>query len=202
MRYLRPLGAFLLGFTWLYLVQIQFRGFLAARQVSADYFRFFGAEHQDLALFTVKVALHLIPEALAMIGGLMLSAFWFKGKRGVNAAAFAFGAVVSYVFWLVVYHAAARAREHGTASVNWSELFAQFQAPWWTAPALLSPSLVLPLASGLQHVPTSCRIALRPNPSLEPTSSGTARKPAVWLLKHLHTSGLRAAPPGSAQLER
>jgi hypothetical protein len=43
---------------------------------------------------------------------------------------------------------------------------------------------------------------LRPNPSLEPTSSGTARKPAVWLLEHLHTSGLRAAPPGSAQLER
>jgi len=42
----------------------------------------------------------------------------------------------------------------------------------------------------------------RPNPSLEPTSSGTARKPAVRLLEHLHTSGLRAAPPVSSQLER
>ena len=41
-----------------------------------------------------------------------------------------------------------------------------------------------------------------PNPSLEPTSSGTARKPAVWLLEHLHTPGLRAVPAGSAQLER
>jgi hypothetical protein len=40
------------------------------------------------------------------------------------------------------------------------------------------------------------------NPSLEPTSSGTARKPAVRQLVHRHTSGLRAAPPGSAQLER
>jgi hypothetical protein len=46
------------------------------------------------------------------------------------------------------------------------------------------------------------RRATTPNPSLEPTSSGAARKPAVWLLEHLHTSGLRAAPPGSAQLER
>jgi hypothetical protein len=43
---------------------------------------------------------------------------------------------------------------------------------------------------------------LRPNPSLERTSSGVPRKPAVLQLVYPRTSGLRGTPPGSAQLER
>ena len=40
------------------------------------------------------------------------------------------------------------------------------------------------------------------NPSLERTSSGMPRKPAVRQVVYRHTSGLRSTPPGSAQLER
>jgi hypothetical protein len=43
---------------------------------------------------------------------------------------------------------------------------------------------------------------LRHNPSLERTHSGVAYKPAVWLFQHVHTPGLHATPPRSAQLER
>jgi hypothetical protein len=43
---------------------------------------------------------------------------------------------------------------------------------------------------------------MRPNHSLEPTSFGKRRKPAVRQFQHRHTSGLRRSPPGSAQLER
>jgi hypothetical protein len=46
------------------------------------------------------------------------------------------------------------------------------------------------------------RLTVSPNPSLERTSSGIPRKPAVRQLEHRHTSGLRGTPPGSAQLER
>jgi hypothetical protein len=41
-----------------------------------------------------------------------------------------------------------------------------------------------------------------PNPSLERTTSGMPRKPAVFQFVYRHTSGLRGTPPGSAQLER
>jgi len=46
------------------------------------------------------------------------------------------------------------------------------------------------------------RSPMKPNPSLERTSSGMPRKPAVRQVVHRHTSGLRATPPGPAQLER
>ncbi len=139
MRLIRSLLPFFNGFVWLYIVLIQLRGFMAARQVPVEYFRFFGKEHQELALFTTNVALHLIPEALALIAGVVISAYLFKGSRSLNAAMFALGAVVSYVFWLVFYQATAQANVNGEPSLNWQELLAQFQAPWWAAPALLSP---------------------------------------------------------------
>ena len=46
------------------------------------------------------------------------------------------------------------------------------------------------------------RLRVRPNPSLERTSSGLPRKPAVLQLVYPRTSGLRSTPAGSAQLER
>jgi hypothetical protein len=46
------------------------------------------------------------------------------------------------------------------------------------------------------------RSAVRPNHSLEPTSSGKRRKPGVRQSNYRHTPGLRRSPPGSAQLER
>ena len=45
-------------------------------------------------------------------------------------------------------------------------------------------------------------IQVRPNPTLDRTSSGMPRKPAVRQFVYRHTSGLRSTPPGSAQLER
>jgi len=43
---------------------------------------------------------------------------------------------------------------------------------------------------------------MTPNPSLERTSSGMPRKPAVLQSVYPRTSGLRVTPAGSAQLER
>jgi len=96
MRLIRLLPPFFIGFALLYIVLIQLRGFMAARQVPTEYFRFFGKEHQELALF---------------------------------------------IFWLVYYQAVAQAQVHGEPNLNWQELVAQLQAPWWAAPALLSPAV-------------------------------------------------------------
>jgi len=139
MRMIQSLPPFFFGFAWLYLVLIQLRGFMAARQVPEGYLRFFGNENQELVLLTTNVALHLVPEALVLIGGVTLSAYLFKGSRGFNAAMFALGAAVSYVFCLVFYQAVAQAQAHATPSLSWQHLLAQFQVPWWAAPALLSP---------------------------------------------------------------
>ena len=141
MRLIRLLPPFFIGFALLYIVLIQLRGFMAARQVPTEYFRFFGKEHQELALFTTNVVLHLVPEALVLVGGVVASVYLLNGSRVLNAATFALGAVVSYIFWLVYYQAVAQAQVHGEPNLNWQELVAQLQAPWWAAPALLSPAV-------------------------------------------------------------
>jgi hypothetical protein len=147
MRLIRSLPPFVFGFSCLYVVLIQLRGFMAAREVPVEYFRFFGNEHQQLALFTTNVALHLVPEALLLIGSAALSAYLFKGSRRFNAAMFALGAVVSYAFCLMFYQAVAQTQSNGKPSLNWQELVAQFHAPWWTVPALLSP--IIGVAAGV-----------------------------------------------------
>ena len=143
MHFTRSLLPFSIGFGLLYVVLIELRGFLAARQIPVEYFRFFGKEHQELALFTSSVALHLIPEALVLIGGVLFCTGTLKGSRSFNAGMFALGAVVSYCFWLVFYQVAAQAQLTGAPGLNWQGLFRQIQAPWWATPALLSPLIGL-----------------------------------------------------------
>jgi hypothetical protein len=73
---------------------------------------------------------------------------------------------------------------------------------WGTTPATV---LTIPAPQVRIDGVTSLRLgvtSLRPNPSLELTHYGMPRKPAVRQFVYRHTSGLRAMPPRSAQLER
>jgi len=159
MRLSRSLPPFFLGFVWLYFVLITLRGFMAALQVPVEYFMFFGKAHQELALFTANVALHLVPEALAFIAGVLLSAYLFRGSRGFSAAMFALGAIASYIIWLLLYQAVAQAQVNGTTGLSWQDLLTPFHAPWWAAPALLSP--IIGLAAGIWLVTKGKHAAVR-----------------------------------------
>jgi hypothetical protein len=149
MRLIKSLPPVFFGFALLYAVLIQLRGYMAARQVPVEYFKFFGKEHQELALFTTNVALHLVPEALVLTGGVVLSVYLFKGSRGFTCAMFTVGAIVSYFFWLVFYWAIAQSQVNGTLGLSWRELLAPFHAPWWNLPTLLSPVIGLGVGTWL-----------------------------------------------------
>ena len=139
MRLLRPFLSFAIGFGFLYFVLVEVRGFMAARGVPAGYFSFFGKEHQELALFAMNMALHLVPEVILLVSGMAVCTLLLKGRRVFNAAMFAVGAAVSYAFWLLFYQFAAHAQTAGAPVLNWQELLRSFQGPWWASPSLVSP---------------------------------------------------------------
>ena len=139
MRISRSLLPFCIGFGLLYVVLIELRGFLAARQVPIEYFRFFGKEHQELSLFITNVVLHLVPESIVLILGVLVCSRALKGSSTFNAGILAFGAAVSYFFWLLFYQVVAHTQTGAESQRFWQDFLRQFSAPWWAMPALLSP---------------------------------------------------------------
>ena len=107
--------------------------FLAARQVPIEYFRFFGEEHQELSLFITNVVLHLVPESIVLILGVLVCSRALKGSSTFNAGILAFGAAVSYFFWLLFYQVVAHTQTGAESQRFWQDFLRQFSAPWWPA---------------------------------------------------------------------
>ena len=138
-----------MGFGLMYLVLIELRGFLAARQIPVGYFRFFGKEHQEFALFLSKIGLHLAPESLALIGGVIVCTQVLRGSRSANTRTLALGAAASYCFWLLFHHVIGQAQQTGAPGFDWAGFARQFQVPWWALPSLLSPFVGLAVGAWL-----------------------------------------------------
>lgn len=139
MHIARLLVAFSTGFGLLYLVLIEVRGFLAARQIPKTYFDYFGKENQELSLFVMNVFLHLIPESLLFCGALILLARVLKGNVLSTTLSIALGAILSYVFWITFYFVVSQADDSNSVGIPWAQLPRQFLVPWWAVPNLLSP---------------------------------------------------------------
>ena len=145
MRALRLTFAFVYGFALMYFVCIWVAGFMAARQIPQEYFRFFasyGSAGKEVALALLGIALHLLPTLLLLSAGILAATFASKQNRRVIGVAAVLGAASSYCFWLVYFSTLGT---NGTWSLS-AALAPYFQAPWWAWPNMVAPFLGLALA--------------------------------------------------------
>ena len=138
---LRPL-AFIYGFFLMYFVCIWFTGFMAARQISREYFRFFatyGAAGKEAAHAVLNIALHLFPTVLLLGAGVFLATkVSSEGSRTIGLATI-LGGAASYVFWLIYFST----QDQDQAWSLSAALASYIQAPWWAWPAIAAPILGL-----------------------------------------------------------
>ena len=140
--------AFAYGFALMYFVCIWFTGFMAARQVSREYFRFFapyGPTGREAALALLGVAQHLLPTILLLGLGVLLATHVARQDRRAIGRSTVLGCALSYAFWLVYYSVLG---SEGTWSLS-AMLGPYVHAPWWALPTLLAPFLGLALAYSL-----------------------------------------------------
>jgi hypothetical protein len=147
MQRLRYVAAFVYGFVLSYFVVIWLAGFMAARQVPAEYFGYFAAYGQfgrEAALALLSLVTHFIPTLCLLSAGLLLPAWLAQSsRRQVGIAALA-GALASYAFWLYFY---SLPRNGGTSPSE--ALLALLRAPWWALPAVVGPLVGFVMAYAL-----------------------------------------------------
>ena len=132
MRNLRFAAALAYGFVVFYFVWVWFGGFMAARRVPSSFFKSVG---QEPALALISLGFHFVPTVALLLLCSLLFALPFKGHAQAVARTVVVGAVVSYVFWLLLF--AAQSTSQGASFIT--ELLRSFHAPWWGWPALAAP---------------------------------------------------------------
>ena len=137
MQRLRYAAAFAYGFVLSYFVVIWLAGFMAARQVPAEYFGYFAAYGQfgrEAALALLSLVTHFTPTLCLLSAGLLLPAWLAPScRRNVGFSALA-GALASYAFWLYFYSLPSNG---GTSPSE--GLLALVRAPWWALPSVVGP---------------------------------------------------------------
>jgi hypothetical protein len=137
--------AFGYGFVLMYFVAIWLTGFLAARAVPVEYFRYFssmGEGGKIAAHALLSLGLHALPTALCLLAGTAAAAYLPSTHRRTVGLFVIAGAVVSYVFWVSFYSFTPPLSEFSPFSV----IQPYIQAPWWLWPQLASPAVALLLA--------------------------------------------------------
>jgi len=140
--------AFVYGFFLMYFVYIWFTGFMAARQISPEYFGYFatyGRVGKDAAHAVLSVALHLVPSLLLLGAGVYLAVMISTPDRRAIGVTAILGSAFSYMFWLF-YFAIQDQRQTQLLSAT---LASYIQAPWWAWPAMAAPALGLAFAYAL-----------------------------------------------------
>jgi hypothetical protein len=140
--------AFVYGFALMYFVGIWVTGFMAARQVSPDYFRLFasfGAAGKEASLALLGVAQHLLPTLLLLCLGVLSATYMARQDRRAVGLSAVLGCSLSYAFWQVFYSV------QGSIGVwSMSTFLAPYvSAPWWAWPNILAPFLGLAFAVAL-----------------------------------------------------
>jgi len=132
MRTFRLAAAFAYGFVLFYFVWVWVGGFMAARQVPSSFFKLFG---QEPALALISFGFHFLPSVALLVVGTLLFAFPFGNQARTVARSVLAGAILSYVFWVVIF--ALQGSPESVPILN--KLLAQFRVPWWAWPALVAP---------------------------------------------------------------
>jgi hypothetical protein len=148
MKVLRRLLSFAYGFLLMYFVSIWFTGFMAARQISREYFRFFapyGPFGKEAAHAVLGVALHIIPDLLLLVAGVLLVTIVFTRDRRASGVVAILGAAMSYIFWVAYFSADGNNETWSLAAA----LDPYIKAPWWAWPTIVAPGLGLTVAYAL-----------------------------------------------------
>ncbi len=152
MKHLQRVIAFVYGFVLMYFVSIWFTGFMSARTISTEYFKFFrslGPNGLETGHALLGVGLHLIPTLLLLLAGILGAVYLCAPEKRRSAAACVIaGAVASYLFWIAFY-------------ASEFSLFAVFlplvAAPWWAWPSIVTPLFALAVAGGVALTPRNLR---------------------------------------------
>ena len=139
MRALRLVAAIAYGFVLFYFVWVWFGGFMAARQIPSSFFKLVGQEN---ALALISFGFHFVPTVSLLLLCTLLFAVPFKSQAPLVARTVVAGAVISYVFWLLLF--TLQGTQDGAPLP--AHFVAQFQVPWWAWPALAAPFTAFALA--------------------------------------------------------
>jgi len=137
MQRLQYLAAFVYGFVLVFFVCVWMAGFMAAREVPVEYFKFFadyGHRGKELGLAVLSLAQHFVPTVCLLVLGVVLPAWLSTSKRRQIGLSILLGGVVSYFFWAYFYSL------EGQPASWFQQLLATYaQAPWWAIPAMVAP---------------------------------------------------------------
>ncbi len=139
MRTLRFAVATVAGLMLYYYVLIYIGGLLAAVQIPAGYFSFFGRQHAGVAHALLNLVLHSLPTVLLIAGGVLaIHRLWPVGEHGTWLAVL-LGMLSCLLLWQLVVQPAVFESMGFPSEGALHELKQLFVFPWWSASSVVAP---------------------------------------------------------------
>jgi len=148
MRAVRFFVSAFVGFV-LYQLTVLANGILAAVQIPAAYFHFFGPQHIEFGHALLGIGMHMPPSILLVAGGVLATERLWPTRHYLKWFPYFLGMLACLLLWELVLSPSLAGSLRSQDSVVPAAFQSFFAIPWWAVPVVAGPWLGLGLAAWL-----------------------------------------------------